>query len=101
MDAHRAGTSAESGNCVGQADSSSIAINSFPTTGFVGIREIVGQGRPFPVSKSTWWKWVKDGLAPAPVHIGGRTFWVAEEIIAFIETKKNEARIRACRKPCS
>jgi len=25
-----------------------------------------------PVSRSTWWRWIREGSAPAPVHMGPR-----------------------------
>lgn len=41
--------------------------------------------RRVPVSKSTWWNWVKNGAAPAPVRIGGNvTCWREAEIAAFV-----------------
>lgn len=38
------------------------------------------------VSKSTWWKLVRDGRAPQAVKLGDRcTCWRAADIAAFIE----------------
>ena len=39
-----------------------------------------------PVAKSTWWKWVASGIAPAPVRIGPRAVaWRSEDIAAFVQ----------------
>ena len=39
-----------------------------------------------PISKSSWWKWVRDGKAPQPIHLGNRcTCWRYADIIALIE----------------
>jgi len=38
------------------------------------------------IGQSTWWKWVADGVAPAPIRIGQRfTAWRASDVGAFIE----------------
>lgn len=43
-----------------------------------------------PVSRSTWWNWVKQGRAPSPIKLGPRTTcWRAVEVIAFIELSNN------------
>ena len=39
-----------------------------------------------PVAKSTWWKWVAAGIAPAPVRLGPRAVaWRSEDIAAFVK----------------
>lgn len=39
-----------------------------------------------PVSRSTWWLWVKKGHAPTPLKLGPRTTcWRASDVFAFIE----------------
>lgn len=41
-----------------------------------------------PVSRSTWFAWVADGKAPAPVKFGSRcTCWKESEISDFISSK--------------
>lgn len=43
-----------------------------------------------PVSKSTWWKWVKEGKAPKPIKQGAKiTMWHEDEIAKFIETYRS------------
>jgi predicted DNA-binding transcriptional regulator AlpA len=59
-----------------------MASNSLPETGYVRLPTIL---RVFPVSRSTWWQWVKDGKAPAGTKLGPRiTAWRVEDIQALI-----------------
>lgn len=37
-----------------------------------------------PFTKSTIWKWVKDGKFPAPFKVHGATVWDVAEVDAFI-----------------
>jgi predicted DNA-binding transcriptional regulator AlpA len=40
-----------------------------------------------PISRSTFWSWVKSGKAPAPVKLSaGVTCWRKRDILAMIET---------------
>jgi prophage regulatory protein len=65
-----------------------------PETGYLRLRQILGDPRAIPpipaiipVGKSTWWKWVKDGKAPAAIKIGPRiTVWRAEDVRDFVES---------------
>lgn len=46
--------------------------------------------RIVPVAASTWWSWVRQGRAPAPIKLGPRTTcWRATDIVAFIEQSGN------------
>lgn len=36
-----------------------------------------------PVKKSTWWAWVKQGKAPAPVRLGRCTCWKQSAVMAM------------------
>ena len=57
-----------------------------PRTGFVRLSQIIGPGRPNPVSKSTWWEGVRSGRYPKPVKLGPRiTAWRVEDIRALME----------------
>ena len=39
-----------------------------------------------PVGRSTWWLWVSQGKAPAPIKLGERvTCWHSADIEDFIE----------------
>jgi prophage regulatory protein len=65
---------------------------ALPETGFVGLRQIIGDPKsdppilgPIPVGKSTWWDGVRTGRFPAPVRIGRRTLWRVEDIRELIE----------------
>lgn len=60
---------------------------------FLRITQIIGDAKAdppiqpmIPVSKSTWWKWVQDGKAPASVKLSERvTAWRAGDVASFIE----------------
>lgn len=46
-----------------------------------------------PVAKSTWWKWVAEGVAPAPVEIGPRARgWRASQIQRVMEGRNSGAK---------
>jgi prophage regulatory protein len=58
---------------------------------FYRLAEIVGDKKrgidpQIPVSRATFWNWVRDGKAPAPVKLGpNTTAWRGDEIRTFIE----------------
>jgi predicted DNA-binding transcriptional regulator AlpA len=62
-------------------------------TGFLRLKQIIGDSTVnppipplIPVSKSTWWAGVKDGIYPKPVKLGKRiTAWRVEDIRALME----------------
>lgn len=62
---------------------------NLPIAGFVRLKTVL---QFFPVSKSTWWRGVKDGKFPQPVRLTERTTaWRAAEIHALIrETAKHQ-----------
>jgi len=42
-----------------------------------------------PVSRTTWWGWVKNGKAPAPVRLGTRMVaWRKSDLLAW-QTRQN------------
>ncbi len=44
-----------------------------------------------PIGKSTWWVWVSDGRAPAPVKLSQSvTAWRKDEVHALIDKFANE-----------
>jgi hypothetical protein len=47
-----------------------------------------GKAPIIPVSKATWWAWVKKGLAPEPIRMNGRTFWKDTDVFAYAEDPK-------------
>lgn len=74
-------------------------ITAIPETGYLRLKQIVGDPRAtppipaiIPIGKSTWWKWVQDGKAPAAVKLGPRiTAWRAEEIRKFVKNLASAA----------
>lgn len=77
-------------------ESPSFSAATLPTTGFIRLPKIIGKrpskddphGIPalVPVSRATWWAWVRAGRAPAPVKLGpNTTAWRVEDIRALIQ----------------
>ena len=70
------------------------ASNSLPVAGYVRLSQILGcpKAQPpvpaiIPISKSSWWKGVKDGRFPAAVKLGPRTTcWRVDDIRELIES---------------
>ena len=68
--------------------------NTQPRAAFLRITQIVGNpdAEPpilplIPIGKSTWWQWVRDGKAPAPVKLGPHTTaWKSSDISDLIES---------------
>lgn len=59
-----------------------------PTTGFLRLKDVQ---RFIPVSSSTWWKGVREGVYPQPVKLSPRTTaWRVEEIRDLINTLSNQ-----------
>jgi len=66
----------------------------YPVEGFLRERQIFGDplATPhmpalIPISRSTWWRGIKEGRFPAPVKLGPRiTAWRADDIIALIRS---------------
>lgn len=66
------------------------SVNPLPAAGLVRLPQIIGTKEspgPVPVSKATWYAWIREGRAPKPVKNGsGRAvFWKAEDVQAFID----------------
>jgi predicted DNA-binding transcriptional regulator AlpA len=67
--------------------------NILPETGFVRLRNIIGDPKAnppipaiIPVSRSSWYAGVKSGRYPPRLKIGPRTaVWRVEDIRAFIQ----------------
>lgn len=67
--------------------------NTLPETGYVRLSQIIGNPKAnppvppiIPVSKSSWWKGINDGLYPKPVKLGPRTTaWLVDDIHALID----------------
>lgn len=67
---------------------------TFPAQ-FLGTSDLAhtrkrNRGRPpiFNISEPTIWRWVKSGVLPKPMKIGGRSFWLASDIADLIEKKR-------------
>lgn len=66
---------------------------NIPETGFLRLRQIIGNSKAqppipaiYPVSRSTWLAGVKSGLFPKPVKLSPRcTAWRVQDIRRLIE----------------
>ena len=80
-----------------------MSIAPLPETGFVRLRQIVGdrKAKPpqpglIPIGASSWWEGVKSGRYPPKVKLGPRiTAWRVEDIRALIERLGREAEDEA------
>ena len=62
-------------------------MNKLPETGLLRQSEFVGRGKAIPVSRSTWWRGVRSGDFPQPIHVTKNIkLWRAEDIHRFIDT---------------
>jgi prophage regulatory protein len=60
-------------------------MSDIPATGLVRLKQIIGPGKPIPVSRTKWWDGVRSGDYPQPVYLGpSLPTWRAEEIHALI-----------------
>jgi len=63
--------------------------HDLPSEGYLRLWQIVGgKGYPgvLPISKSSFWNGIKQGIYPAPVHFGKRmSLWRVSEIRKLIE----------------
>jgi len=67
---------------------------TIPETGYMRLRHIIGDPKAsppippvIPVSRTTFWNWVKDGKLPQPVKLGpGITAWRVEDIREYIQS---------------
>jgi len=47
-----------------------------------------------PVARSTWWRWMKQGMAPRPVHLGPRVVaWRKSDLDAWLQERSNGNRL--------
>lgn len=65
-----------------------------PSTGFISLSQIIGSIKSnippaIPVSRTTWWRGVKEGRYPQGVKISARrTAWRAEDIQNLLNSFK-------------
>lgn len=53
-----------------------------PAIGYVRLPQILAV---IPIGPTTWWEWIKAGIAPSPIKWGSNvSVWAAEEILALI-----------------
>ncbi len=45
----------------------------------------------FAVTEVTIWRWVKRGILPQPIQIGGRCFWAAADIAEMLDKQVAES----------
>lgn len=46
-----------------------------------------------PVNRTTWWRWVKQGIAPKPVILGPKTIaWREDDLIKWQEERKSKGQ---------
>lgn len=65
---------------------------NIPDEVLLRLRQIIGGGKNhqdkplIPVARSTWFKWVKAGIAPPAVRLGPRAVaWRQSDITAFMQ----------------
>ena len=64
-----------------------------PSASLLGVRDLItGRGEQpavVPVSRTTLYRWVRDGqFPPATVRIGGRAFWLRSKVEEFLATQE-------------
>jgi len=65
-----------------------------PRDGFLRLHDIIGPGGLIPVSKSTWYKGIKDGIFPRGVKLTKRTTgWPAQEIFDLVDRLRRSSTI--------
>lgn len=76
-------------------------MHQLPETGFLRLRQIIGDPKAeppippvIPVGKSTWWAGVKNGRYPPAVKLGPRTTaWAVDSIRVLIAAKTAEKQV--------
>jgi len=65
--------------------------HTMPETGFLRATQIIGNRKRgiapiVPISRTAWWKGVKEGRFPQPIRLGPKTVvWRVEDIRKLIE----------------
>ncbi len=57
--------------------------SSLPDTGYLRLNQVL---QLFPVSRSTWWRGIKEGRYPQPIKLSpGTTAWKVEDIRQLLD----------------
>lgn len=73
------------------------AAPAYSAEAFVRVPEIcrnpkTGQPGILPISRSTWYSWVQQGIAPKGMQIGNRTVvWRLSDVQALAKTAQSDA----------
>lgn len=68
---------------------SQTVLGRIPENGFLRLSQLVPH--IIPVSKPTWWRWVREGKAPKPTRLGSRTTaWSCSSIRKFLADQSPE-----------
>jgi len=60
----------------------------FPSTGFMRIKQVL---QFVPTSRTTLWRWVKEGKFPTPLRLSeAMTVWKAEDVKNWIDQQGKE-----------
>jgi hypothetical protein len=73
-------------------------MHSLPTTGFLRLRQIIGDPKStppipgiYPVGRSTWFAGIKSGRYPKPVKLSPRIVaWRVDDIRLLVEETSNK-----------
>lgn len=62
-------------------------VTPFPQVGFVRLSQIIGAGKPLPISRTSFLMGVRSGIYPKPVRLGPRVVaWRVQDIVALIDS---------------
>jgi prophage regulatory protein len=62
-----------------------------PMPYYVRLNQIVRPKGYLPISRSTFYKWIQDGIAPAPIKLGSRvSIWRSDDIKALVPHMNGE-----------
>lgn len=67
----------------------------YKTNKLLRLKQVIAPKGPVPVSRSTWYKWVRIGKAPKPVKLGLRiSAWRDEDINDFISNSNHNGDVK-------
>ena len=60
--------------------------DSLPDSGFLRDKQVATH---LGISRSTWWRWVAEGWAPAAIKLGPQVAaWRVEDIRSFVDERR-------------